>query len=462
MFNFSDAKASHRKAPFTFHPFVTSDLRIFGDAKHPEKTKVVFLAIHLAPQGSLTETNPKGRQSPYQAKWFDNADISYKLHADKVVPANIQDLQSLLTLVTGAAVPEENKPLEATSSSIAFQGRYGAGLVTNLKELPVKVTSSMTATFSGPPDQAKASAYCSPVNKNLVPSTGNRPKGCADSSVSAKDVLPQSIAPPSAVPTVSGNSDPSKSPAAAWLITSQAPQLVLLDYKLNLTSEPQEEESASAPASRKDKTKPVSPKNPKTAKPSGSQNKTASKATTAPPGNCDSSTTTDPATKSTTQKPCILTQTIIDEGLYHWDVSIAVPTPGYKESVFDSNNALMPKSVTRTNAYAMLDIAPWGEDFVKPQLFGIPHLMTGLPLAGKVFDKPFVGGFGEEVGLTKLLPFSARLFGGVVYNKEFRGAEQQPHRVWKVQYGIELSMSSAISKLKGKTATKSNATGSGN
>jgi hypothetical protein len=139
-------------------------------------------------------------------------------------------------------------------------------------------------------------------------------------------------------------------------------------------------------------------------------------------------------------------------------VSIAVPITGFKETVFDSNNNLTAKSVTRTNAYAMLDIAPWGEDFVKPQMFGIPHLMTGLPLASKVFDKPFVGGLGEEVGFSKVLPLSARIFGGVVYNKEFRGADQVPHRVWKVQYGIELSMSSAISKLKGSTSTKANST----
>jgi len=170
--------------------------------------------------------------------------------------------------------------------------------------------------------------------------------------------------------------------------------------------------------------------------------------------NCDPSTGKDPGTGKMLQKPCSLTQTIKDEGLYHWDVSIAVPTPGFKETVFDPNNVVTPKSVTRTNAYAMLDIAPWGKDFVNPPPFGIPHLMTGLPIAGKVFNKPFVGGLGEEVGLTKLLPFSARVFGGVVCNKEFRGAAQTPHRVWKVQYGIELSMASAISKLKGNSGSK--------
>ncbi len=567
LFNFSDAKASHRKAPFTFHPFVTSDLRIFGSAKHPNKTNVVFLAIHLAPQGSKTDTSPgldaqsKTAKYVYQQKWFDTVDISYKLHADKVVPANIQDLGLLLNLVTGITLPQnangvpakpeqpENQPKltpdcqelsnkEATlgqtlraailSGTISpedidaitsittpssctdkamtktldeilawqttnaealkvttdaktkqrvavqpdlaraafvslyysivsppptFQGRYGAGLVTNLRDLPAQLTSSMTANFSGVPDQP-ASPYCAHVEKSLSPSTGTKdPQPCAGSSAIANSIY---LKPPNAFSPISQamgvNYDPSDFPASDSPQSSHEARLVLTDYGQSLPSQKGEEATHATG-------KPPSPK--KLPAGNGAQSKTDSKPTTAPAANCDSSTTTDPATKKTAQKPCTLTQSIIDEGLYHWDVSIAVPTPGYKESVFDSNNALMPKSVTQTNAYAMLDIAPWGEDFVKPQLFGIPHLMTGLPISGQVFDKPFVGGLGEEVGLTKLLPLSARIFAGVVYIKEFRGAAQDPHRVWKVQYGIELSMRSAISKLKGSTA-KTNSTTAGN
>ena len=43
MFNRSDKSAAERQFPFTFHPVVASDLRVFGSGK------VFFLSIHLAP-----------------------------------------------------------------------------------------------------------------------------------------------------------------------------------------------------------------------------------------------------------------------------------------------------------------------------------------------------------------------------------------------------------------------------
>ena len=423
LFNFSDAKASHRKFPFTFRPFVTNDLRIVGDARHPQKTNVVFLAISLAPQGDWKN-------------WKANVDISYKLHADKVIPANIQDLQLLINFLVGKtppAAPENKKPPEND-----FQGLYASALVVNLRDLPAKLTSTMTATFKGSPSKAE-SPYCVDVKKALLTAAGKSVGPCSASSAST------------------GTNTSTRSPAAieSGLIVQRLaedarPKLLRTSYEFPHVTLPAhygsetEQEASNKPASASptavgsDAVGANAEQNPQT------------NANT----NCDPSTTKDPETGKMLQKPCSLTQTIKDEGLYHWDVSIAVPTPGYKEAVFDSNNVVMPKSVTRTNAYAMLDVAPWGEDFVNPPVFGIPHLMTGLPIAGKVFNRPFIGGLGEEVGLTKIFPFSARVFAGVVYNKEFRGAAQTPHRVWKVQYGIELSMTSAISKLKGASGSK--------
>lgn len=448
LFNFSDAKASHRKAPFTFRPFVTSDLRIFGDAKHPAKTKVVFLAIHLAPQGSSTETVPKKGQAPDQQKWFDNVDISYKLHADKVVPANIQDLQLLVNFIVGKATIPGPKTEEVAPP--AFQGLYGAGLVTNLRDLPAKVTSTMTATFTGPPDQPKAPAYCANVEKNLLSSSGNNVPACPDPSKNPDATSP--VGGSTTFNSAMAGEDQMSFPAEPSFSTNGHGKFLSASY---LSAHLYEQAAADTSGLQ-------SADNPPAATNVGNPSPTVNQPQpTAPSANCDSSTTTDAVTKKTTQKPCTLTQTITDEGLYHWDVSVAVPITGYKETVFDTNNALTPKSVTRTNAYAMIDIAPWGEDFVKPALFGIPHLMTGLPLSGKVFNKPFVGGLGEEVGLSKVFPFSARIFAGVVYNKEFRGASQQPHRVWKIQYGIEMSMSSAISKLKGSSTPKTSTSGTG-
>src|SRR5215469_4859281 len=412
LFDFSDAKASRRKFPYTFHPFVTSDVRIVGDSAHPEKTNVVFLAINLAPQDDID--------------WKTNVDISYKLHADKVIPANVQDLELLIGYLVGITPPAAARLEHAQPK---YRGRYGAVLVANLRDLPAKLTSTMTATFKGSPTKAEP-PYCANVDKALLTASGKASGDCQNESTATTTNAP------SAQFAVPERPEPR---------TAARPDLLLASYGLhhaNLSaehsSEGQEPESQklvpSKPASGSGSTTNAN------SPPVQQSNTTA---------NCDPSTVKDPETGTMLQKPCTLTQTIQDEGLHHWDVSIAIPTPGYKETVFDSTNALMPKSVTRTNAYAMLDIAPWGKDFVNPPLFGIPHLMTGLPIAGKVFNSPFVGGLGEEVGLSKVFPFSARVFGGVVYNKEFRGAAQIPHRVWKVQYGIELSMTSAISKLKG-------------
>lgn len=434
LFNLSDAKASHRKFPFTFRPFVTNDLRIFGDAAHPDKTNVVFLAVNLAPQRDWEG-------------WSTNVDVSYKLHADKVIPANIQDLKLLISFLTGltpAPPPQQPgaKP-EELAPPPQFQGRYAAASVANLRDLPAKLTSTMTANFNGSPKKA-APPYCAEVTKTLLTTDGKPASRCSSPSDTTTDI-------PAGRVTEHGSNN------SLSLRDEPRPQLVLTGFRLppasgtmKYISQAQEVDTNSA-----------TPANPVAGTSStGDTNPTKPLQSTAV-ANCDPSTNKDPGNGATVQKPCTLTQTITDEGLYHWDVSIAVPITGYKETVFDSNNALMAKSVTRTNAYAMLDIAPWGEDFVKPQLFGIPHLMTGLPISGKVFNKPFVGGLGEEVGLTKVLPFSARLFAGVVYNKEFRGASQVPHRVWKVQYGIELSMSSAISKLKSGSTTKTNSSGAG-
>jgi hypothetical protein len=441
LFDYSDPRASHRKAPFTFHPFVTADLRIFGNAAHPERTNVVFLAIHLAPQGD-------------RQKWFNNVDISYKLHADKLVPANVQDLESLINFLVGGTLA--GAPEAKANPPLPFQGRYAASLVANLRDLPAQLTSTMTASFSGVPDKSEP-AYSECVDKNLLNSAGKPAATCQSSPQTSSTNFNDS----GRIDSIEDSRLKTGNAAARPRFLLHPASLLRTDYKASwffpapeeLVDHGQQSDTTTNPPA----TNAGSGNNARGGDPANGTKQSSSTG-----ANCDSSTTTDPATKEKTQKPCTLTQKITDEGLYHWDVSIAVPITGYKETVFDSNNALTPKSVTRTNAYAMLDIAPWGEDFVKPQLFGIPHLMTGLPLSGKVFNKPFVGGLGEEVGLTKLLPFSARIFGGVVYNKEFRGANQNPHRVWKVQYGIELSMSSAISKLKSKTTSKTNSKTAGN
>jgi len=271
-------------------------------------------------------------------------------------------------------------------------------------------------------------AYCQTVVKNTLKGTSTCPKPSATSAPKAA-IIPSSIQESA---EVNQPANVNRSAALRNISFLVPEEQVRSKPPTQTSSDPNSAQSTTADASTQQ------PPTPKTAAPSG------------PP--CDVATLKDQK-----QTPCKASQTIQDEGLYHWDISIAVPTPGYRDTTVSGTNMITAKSVTRTDAFAMLDIAPWGEDFRSPPMFGIPHLMTGLPISGKVFDKPFIGGLGEEVGLSKILPFSARIFAGVVYPKEFRMVSGStsliPHRVWKVQYGVEFSISSVASQLKAGSGT---------
>jgi len=446
LLDYSDAKAAHREFPFTFHSIVTNKLRIYGESN------VVFIAIHLAPNGDAPSGTAKDgpTSSKYQPSWFDTVDISYNLEAQKVQPLNWQDLGQLINLVTGITIPEHAPGAEVVKAGPVFQGRYGAAFLTNLTNLPAQLTSTMTIKFNTAlPDKSPAvGPYCLAVIKNLVRSDGK------DSSKDCSGVT--------------SSNGPVTKPAPAT--DPQSSNLRrLFRSKANSFFEPVVwQQNQKKPASKNGSGGgSTNSQGGGTQNANGTGNGASTTQKTAQASSCDVTT----STKGKTQSTCTATQTIQDEGLYHWDVSIAVPTPGYKSVSFSSSgntNALTAKSITRTDAYAMLDIAPWGEDFRDPPIFGIPHFMTGLPLSGQTFDKPFVAGFGENVGLSKILPISARVFAGLVYVKEqvpvtVGSTTLVAHRVWKCQYGIEFSISSVISKLKGNasgTKTTSKTTGS--
>jgi hypothetical protein len=166
-----------------------------------------------------------------------------------------------------------------------------------------------------------------------------------------------------------------------------------------------------------------------------------------------------------------------DEGLQHWDVSVGVPVHAINELNYSSTDGVVTgKEVSRLNAYGLFDIYPWATDISNPPAFGYPHVVLGLPFSGKVFNKPFLG-LGGIVGFQSLpwigkflntaIPVRLNVYGGVVYNKEFRpatltvGSHASPAavannlrgvRVWKGQIGIEFSIKDVANKL---TSSKS-------
>jgi hypothetical protein len=100
---------------------------------------------------------------------------------------------------------------------------------------------------------------------------------------------------------------------------------------------------------------------------------------------------------------------------------------------------------------------------------GIPHILIGVPLQGKVLDSPFVG-LGETFnlskfpgigpGVAKVFPFGIRFYAGLVENKQFvpvpTGGTGQPTSRWagNLQYGIEFSVRDVASKLTSAKGSK--------
>lgn len=137
IFNRSDKKEAHRQFPFTFHPYVTSDLRMFGSSN------AYFLAIHLAPKA---HKDPRDQFEDFQK----NVRISYKLKVQKIEPANLQDFKALVGVVGGIVFAEE-------LAAPRYDGLYGFAKVTGLENLPVQITSAMDATrMPAPVDSAGA------------------------------------------------------------------------------------------------------------------------------------------------------------------------------------------------------------------------------------------------------------------------------------------------------------------
>jgi hypothetical protein len=170
--------------------------------------------------------------------------------------------------------------------------------------------------------------------------------------------------------------------------------------------------------------------------------------------------------------PCPESLTVQNEGLYRWDVSIGIPfkTLNQLQYAYSSTGQVAPSTISKASAYGFVAVAPWKEDIISPPSLGIPHILIGVPITGKVLDSPFVGA-GEtfnvgklpKVGATigKVLPFGIRFYAGLVEYKEFgpkpaTGTSGPPSRwLGKLQYGIEFSVRDIASKLTsaGKSAT---------
>ena len=174
------------------------------------------------------------------------------------------------------------------------------------------------------------------------------------------------------------------------------------------------------------------------------------------------------ATRPKDAKPAqTFSQVYDDEGFAHWDISAGIPFTGINQLQYGSDGTVQAKTVSKANAYGMAHWYPMPVD-LKGDYPWQPSLVAGLPISGKPLNKPFVG---AAFGLKNPLPIKVNFFAGAVFNKVFApstlakgstataaqlNADLASHRVTKLLYGVDISITSLVKAV--SSATKTNAT----
>ncbi|HEX6175384.1 MAG TPA: hypothetical protein VF089_15360, partial [Candidatus Binatia bacterium] len=106
----------------------------------------------------------------------------------------------------------------------------------------------------------------------------------------------------------------------------------------------------------------------------------------------------------------------LNEGRYHWDVSIGLPVKSIKELQYktDANNRVTTEAKERQDAYGFLNLFPKAVDLSGERFLQVPHFVFGVPLASKPLHRPFAG-IGYGVYKT---PIKFNFFGGIVFNRQ--------------------------------------------
>lgn len=355
--------------------------------------------------------------------WDDFSDlkVQYKVDVKTKTAANISDLTSAISIITTKAAAAQ-RPSECAAPSgprLDPDGFYGA---TFLKvKAPADLAVSVEVDFPAAP----ASGSTPP--KSAPPKPGDQISSGTNDGEFARQAKLQF-----AVLKVSASSRDS-------LEGQQAGGSVGPSGRNASTNSPQHNSNG------KNSSGNNASGNSSSAK--GDQNQ-ASKTPTAPTVDCQP--TLD---QKGQQTPCKLSVTYNDEDLYHWDVSFGAPFRTLNDIQYQNpsgnGSTVIPKNVTRLNAFGFFDIFPQANDITDPPLLAWPHIKFGLPISGKVFNKPFFGagdGFNlKKIKFLSFMPLQVQFFGGVDYNKEFRqipgtkgAANVSGHRVWKGLYGIEI------------------------
>jgi hypothetical protein len=151
--------------------------------------------------------------------------------------------------------------------------------------------------------------------------------------------------------------------------------------------------------------------------------------------------------KPTTTTSQLSSKTYNSEKPAYFELGFAIPVTSYKDITYSSTSSTVtPTSATQQSAVLV------GNLYLPPAQPGltsfryIPHLLFGLPIKGKVLQHTMLG---AGIGLDWLSPYA-----GIIFDTNYgatTGTNAKPgHLVLKGTYGIEISVSSAVSLLKGK------------
>jgi hypothetical protein len=111
------------------------------------------------------------------------------------------------------------------------------------------------------------------------------------------------------------------------------------------------------------------------------------------------------------------TNKFVNEGRYHWDVSVGLPVQSVRELQFNSDgNRVTATAKEKQSVYGFLNLYPKAVDLkdADNKFFTFPHFVLGVPLASKPLHRPFVG---VGTGVYKM-PIKFNIFAGVVFIRE--------------------------------------------
>jgi hypothetical protein len=129
----------------------------------------------------------------------------------------------------------------------------------------------------------------------------------------------------------------------------------------------------------------------------------------------------------------------VSEKPTYYGLGVAFPVTNYKTLSFKEEagtGTIVPEKSKRRDVYGVFDLYYPAIDPAYRERRIIPHLIVGVPLAGKPLHRPLIG-------LSARVKY-CNVFVAAVYDRDYESAPGQRDPKWKATFGIEFSASGAI------------------